>query len=103
MNNEDWLLKVSEAIIRKKIDAGVASLSPHEHLTYCVWVADYGMRNAGDLEVCDDLYSGFQEIARRIAKELSMNASLEAFSLSKQGLCREYFTRFEAICDELRG
>ena len=47
-NKETWLVGAGDAVITK--NAGGVSLSPVERLVYCLWVADYGMRNAGDLD-----------------------------------------------------
>lgn len=78
-------------------------LSAWERLVYCLWATDYMMRNAGDLANADAMYPDFQTEAKRFAKELSLSASHEAFSLSRSGLQREYFERFEAICSEIKG
>ena len=48
------------------------ALSPVERLVYCLWVADYGMRNAGDLDTARDLYPDFQREAVELARELGM-------------------------------
>jgi hypothetical protein len=89
-------------VIEKKAQSGVASLSTWEQLVYCLWVADYMMRNAGDFANAVDMYPDFQTDAKRFAKQLSLPATCEAFSLSQRKLQREYFDRFEAICNEIR-
>jgi hypothetical protein len=71
MDNETWLIKAGDAIIKKKARSGRANLTPSENLVYCLWVADYGMSNAGDLDTASDLHQAFQVEARRLAKELS--------------------------------
>ena len=100
--NENWVIEAGESVIRKKADGGEACLSSWERLVYCLWVADYGMRNAGDLDVAGDLDPKFQSDAQRIAKQLSLNLTHEAFSLPRADLGREYFDRFESMCDEIR-
>lgn len=97
--NETWLIETGHAIVGKK---GRYEIDDWETLVYCLWVADYGMRNAGDLAAAADVYSGFQTDACRIAQELSVEVTLSAFSLSKGDLQQQYFDRFEAICDEIK-
>lgn len=100
--NESWIIEVGDVVIQKKSRTGVGSLSPIERLIYCVWVADYGMRNAGDLLTAHDVYSDFQPEAARLARELGLQQAHSAFALPMQDLQREYFDRFEEICDEIR-
>jgi len=99
---ESWLVEAGDAVIQKKADGGENSLSPWEKLVYCFWVADYGMRNAGDLDTAQDVYAGFLTEARRTAEKLSLRLSYQAFSLSRRVLQREYFERFDAMCNEIR-
>ena len=65
MDNETWILETGDRVIQKKARYGVNRLSPWESLVYCLWVADYGMRNAGDLDTACDLFASFQTDARR--------------------------------------
>jgi hypothetical protein len=60
------------------------------------------MRNAGDFANAVDMYPEFQRDAKQLARQLSLPATSDAFSLSEIMLEREYFDRFEAICNELR-
>lgn len=101
-DNETWLIETGDLVIRKKANAGVKSLLPWEVLVYCLWVADYGMRNAGDLDTAADVYVEFHEQGRRVAEQLSLPLTQEAFSLSKEKLEEQYFDRFELVCDEIR-
>ena len=101
-DNETWVVETGDAIIRKKTRGGIESLTPSETLVYCLWVANYGMRNAGDLDTAADFYAEFHSSARRIAERLSFRFTHEAFSLPQSDLEREYFDRFESICDEIR-
>ena len=101
-DNETWVIEAGDRIIQKKARRGRASLSPWEKLVYCLWVADYGMRNAGDLDTAGDVYPDFRSEAKRLAKQLRLRLTHEAFSLSKSDLEREYLARFESICDEIR-
>jgi hypothetical protein len=101
-DNETWVIEAGDRVIQKKARAGVERLSPWEKLVYCLWVADYGMRNAGDLDTAAEVYPQFHLDAKRMAEALSLPISHEAFSLSQGDLEREYFDRFEAICIEIR-
>jgi hypothetical protein len=101
-DNETWIVETGALVLEKEACSGRASWSPWERLVYCLWVADYGMRNAGDLEAAADVHPDFHSEAQRLAKELSLRTTYQAFSLSRLALEREYFERFEAICDEIR-
>lgn len=101
-DNETWLIESSDAVIQKKARLGMGGLSQWEALVYCVWVADYGMRNAGDLDAAKDLYSGFHADALRIAGQLSLSATYATFSLTRKKLEQQYFARFDAMVDEVR-
>ena len=101
-DNETWIIEAGDAVIQKEARVGIRSLTPWETLVYCIWVADYGMRNAGDLDTAEDLHSGFQSDARRNACELSLPLTQAAFSLPKSDLEEQYFDRFDAMIDEVR-
>jgi hypothetical protein len=101
-DNETWIIEAGDAVIRKKARSGIDSLSPWELLVYCLWVADYGMRNAGDLDIAADFYAAFQSDARRLAEELSLPITHSAFSLAKNDLEQQYFERFESVCNEIK-
>jgi hypothetical protein len=100
--NQTWVVEAGGAVISKMVGGGVECLQPWEMLVYCLWVADYGMRNAGDLDTAADVYPEFQSEAKRMAETLSLRLTHEAFSLSQGDLEREYFDRFESICDEIK-
>ena len=51
IDNETWIIEDGDIVIRKIAEHGIDTLLPIELLIYCLWVADYGMRNAGDLEI----------------------------------------------------
>ena len=101
-DNEDWLLEVADAVIRKEASGGVGSLTPWERLVHCLWVADYGMRNAGDLDAAGDLYPAFQSDGCRAAEELSLRLTRAAFAQTKSALQQNYLDQFESICNEIR-
>jgi len=100
--NETWVIEEGDRVIHKEARSGHVSITPWERLVYCLWVADYGMRNAGDLDTARDLYADFQSEACRIAVALSLAFTRETFSLPQSALQQEYFDRFEAVCDEIR-
>jgi len=99
--NQTWVVEAG-AVISKMVGGGIEGLSSWEALVYCLWVADYGMRNAGDLDTAADVYPEFHLNARRMTERLSLRLTHQAFSLSKSEFEREYFDRFEAICDEIK-
>jgi hypothetical protein len=100
--NQTWVVQAGDRIIRKKAEAGPASLSDWEQLVYCLWRADYMMRNAGDFANARDMCPTFQSDAKQLAQRLGLPETLEAFSLSQRKLQKEYFDRFERICDEIK-
>jgi hypothetical protein len=106
MDSETWLLEEGDRVIRKMLGATPATdlerLTPWEQLVYCLWVADYGMRNAGDLETARDVFADFAEVAVRNAEALSLALTREVFSMESTALEREYLERFEAMCEEIR-
>jgi hypothetical protein len=100
--NEIWIVERGGNIVEKRAQTGDAGLSLWERLVYCLWVADYLMRNAGDFANAADLYPNFQADAKDLSRKLSLPLACEAFSLPQGDLQREYFGRFEAMCDEIR-
>lgn len=105
MNDEDsetWLLNAGHEVIEKKVAHDYASLSPIERLIYCLWVADYGMRNAGDLITAADLYPPFLSEGRSAAGVLGLPRSIAAFSLASSELELRYFELFDGMVEEIR-
>ena len=98
--NETWVIQTGDRIVQKKAQA--ANLSDWERLVYCLWTADYMIRNAGDFANAQDLYPTFQSDARQLAERLGLATTRVAFSLSRRRLQKEYFDRFERICDEIK-
>ena len=101
-DDETWIIEAGDDAIQKKARDGVSSLSPVERLIYCLWVADYGMTNAGELNTAYDLYADFQTEGARLAKELSLQKTHAAFALPSAELQRQYFDRRDEICHEIR-
>jgi hypothetical protein len=101
-DNESWLLDAGDAIIQAKVAHGIDSLGARDLLIYCLWVADYGMRNAGDLPTASDLYATFHRDALAAAAKLQLPLATAAFSLPVEELEARYFDLFEGVCNELR-
>ena len=99
--NETWIVERGGDIVEKRAQGG-SSLSTWERLVYCLWVTDYMMRNTGDFADAVDLYPTFQSDAKDLSRKLSVPLTYDAFSLSADQLQREYFDRFETMCDEIR-
>ena len=102
LENETWIIDAGDAVIQKQARNRIADLAPHERLILCLWVADYSMRNAGDLDTAGDLHPGFQYEAARIAEELSLKFTHDTFLPPKESLEREYFDRIDRVCDEIK-
>jgi len=98
---ETWIVEVGGDVIEKEAAHGRAALTPLEKLIYCVWVADYGMRNAGDLLTASDVYSQFQEQAASLALELGMPRTHAAFALPTTDLEGRYFDLLSGVVDEI--
>jgi len=101
-DNETWLIDVSDTIIGRHAAGTEGSISRLDRLIYCLWVADYSMRNAGDLATAYDLCKSFHEEGSQLSQDLGLTVTHSALSLSRADLEQLYFQRFEAICDELR-
>jgi hypothetical protein len=102
LEDESWLVEAGAAVIDKKSNSPKSELSAKERLIYCLWVADYGMRNAGDLEAASDLYEPFQKEGAQLASELNLPLTRGAFALAKELLEQQYFHHFSSICTEVR-
>jgi hypothetical protein len=101
-DNETWIIDAGDAIACKRAARGPDALSPLERLIYCLWVADYGMRDAGDLTAAGDLYAAFDVEAAKLSQLLGLGITRSAFALSRSELERQYFQLFDEMCDELR-
>lgn len=102
LDNESWIISAGDAVIAKRATAGIAALEPLERLIYCLWVADYGMRNAGDLETAGDLCETFQADALSLATQLGLPSAQSMFGLERARLELRYFELFDDVCDEIR-
>jgi hypothetical protein len=100
--NQTWVVEAGDRVIEKKAKAGVRSLNDWERLVYCLWVADYMMRNAGDFANAEDMYPTFRTDAAQLASRLGLAATRDTFSLSERNLQKEYFGRFARVVMRLR-
>jgi hypothetical protein len=103
LENETWLVDAGHLLIEKKRAKGPEALTPRERLIQCFWVADYSMRNAGDLATARDLDARFREDALAAAMLLDLPFAVSTFELSDGELERRYFDFFGPLCAELRG
>jgi hypothetical protein len=102
IDNETWLIEEGDRVIQKKARSGVESLTTWERLVYALWVADYGMRNAGDLDTAKDVCAEFQLMARSASAELLLTLTGELVSKEAGAIAAVYFDLFDTICDEVR-
>jgi uncharacterized protein YegJ (DUF2314 family) len=102
MDNETWVVEEGDRIVLKKTRVGVDRLTDWERLVYWLWIADYGMRNAGDLGTARDVYADFQSVALHSAIKLSLPTTISAFMLDPDTLQERYFDLFDAVCAEIR-
>lgn len=101
-DHETWLLNESDRVIGQKTTEGWWSLTPLARLTYCLWVTDYGMRNAGDLMTAADLHPTFLTDGKIAAQELGLLQATAAFSLTPKELESQYFDLFDNVVAEIR-
>ncbi len=99
---ETWILDAGNIVLAKKQEGGADSLAPLDELVLCLWAADYGMRNAGDLETANDLNEGFQLKAQKHATSLGLPVTLAALSLPTSELEQRYFDLLEGVVQELK-
>jgi hypothetical protein len=69
---ESWLIDAGDTIIRRNAARGAGSVSRLDRPIYCVWVADYSMRNAGDLGIAYDLCRTFHEEGSQLSRDLGL-------------------------------
>ncbi len=107
MTRSDWATWLVEeaghAVIEKKAAVSIQGLLAAERLTYCLWVADYSMCNAGDLDAAKDLYAAFQSEGAELARALELEATAALFGMSQTRFEAVYFDEFEVVCAEVAG
>jgi hypothetical protein len=98
---ETWIIEIGGGVIEKKAAYGEDALTPLERLIYCVWVADYGMQNAGDLDTASDVYPQFQEEGASLARDLGASRTHALFALPTTELEGCHFDLLSGVVDEL--
>ena len=101
-DNESWLIDFDAEVIERESKVGIEALTNKERLVYCLWIADYCMRNAGDLLQAHLLYSDWQSEGSKLAGELGLANTLKLFSLSRSVFEESYSVLFETVCDEIK-
>ncbi len=102
MDNEEWIVEEGGSIIKKKADRDVDTLSDWEQLVYCLWVVDYSIRNAGDLETAADMFPNFRRDGLQLANTLNLQEFFALLSLDDEQFLNQYYPRFDAVCNELQ-
>ena len=102
IDNQTWLIDVGHHIIEKKRGQGIDALTPRERLVHCFWIADYSMRNAGDLATACDLDPRYRMDGAQAAATLDLPLAGAMFALSEGELERRFFDLFDGVCEELR-
>jgi hypothetical protein len=100
---ENWLIETGDDIIHKKAATGWQNLSDAEKLTYCLWVLDYGMRNAGDVQTAEDVFPQFQSEGESTAKRLGLSDVATLFGSVQTLSQQNYFDDFDQICSSVSG
>jgi len=102
LDNETWLLDAGDEVIRAKAELGPDSLTDVQRLIYALWVADYGMRNAGDLVTARDLHPEYKSEGLEKARALDLRKTQAAFSMTDDELQAHNFDLFDTLCNEIR-
>ena len=99
---ESWIVEVGHGIFVNRSAHGAAALTPIESLIGCLWIADYGMRNAGDLAGAVDSQPQFRDEAVSISARLGLLHTHALFSLAVPEFESVYFDVLEVVVDEIR-
>jgi hypothetical protein len=91
LENETWVVERGGQVVEKMADSAHPPLTDVERLIYCLWVADYGMRNAGDLETAEEIYPQFHVEGATLAHSLGLLKASSLFSLAAPELEKRYF------------
>lgn len=101
MKNESWIVEFGDEVIAKKYSEGLDNLTSVEKLIYCLWIADYSMRNSGDLQTAFELYPEFLREGLKQAQGMKLQKSIELFECGKREFEEIYFELFDEVCNEL--
>jgi len=102
LENETWVVERGGEVVEKMADPARHPLSDVERLIYCLWAADYGMRNAGDLEAAEDIHPGFHAEGASLARSLGLPKTSSLFSLTPLELEKNYFDRLTDVRLEIQ-
>ncbi len=102
LENETWIVERGAQVIEKMTDAARQPLTNVERLIYCLWVADYGMRNAGDLETAEEVYPQFHAEGATLARSLGLPKASSLFSLAALEFENSYFELLTDVCLEIQ-
>jgi hypothetical protein len=102
LENETWIVERGGSVAERIADSPGQFISHLDRLIYCLWVTDYGMRNAGDLESARDLYPAFQSEGASLASALGLAKTRVLFSLPTSDLEEKYFELLSDVCSELQ-
>ena len=69
--NETWLIEIGDEIIKRRAADGKESVPDVDNHIFCLWVADYGMRNAGDLAGASQVDADFHTDGARLPNLLN--------------------------------
>jgi hypothetical protein len=102
LQNETWIIDRGGSVAERLSDAADQSITDLDRVIYCLWVTDYGMRNAGDLETAADLYPAFQSEGAARARALGLAKTQGLFLLPITELEEKYFELLGDVCAELQ-
>jgi hypothetical protein len=102
LENETWVVERGGEVIEKMADACRQPLTDVERLIYCLWVADYAMRNAGDLEAAEELYPEFHAEGATFARLLDLAKASRLFSFTKLEFEESYFELLTGVRLEIQ-
>jgi hypothetical protein len=102
LENETWVVERGAQVIEKMADTARQPLTDVERLIYCLWVADYGMRNAGDLETAAEVYPKFHAEGATLARSLGLPKASNLFSLATPEFERNYFELLTDVCIDIQ-
>jgi len=94
---EDWLTETWGCIGGER-----STSSPLHALVRCIAIADHSMRNAGDLDMAEDMGEGFIQVAFEAARRLGLPLSAAAFGATREELQVSWFGVFDAVVAEVR-
>ena len=98
--NQSWIIEYGDTVLKRKASQGDGALADIDQLVYCMWFADYGMRNAGEVAAAYDVDGRFHLNGAVLAKKLGLPESRKLFGLPPSEFQSEYFGRFECVCEE---